>query len=105
MLFGMNPWAFVVLFAVLLTIGEFLSRRSVAAVVASLPPEERTLSSRRHAAVRVARFASYAVIVAGTVAYGLDSDLARGVLGVMFLVTAVGALLSVISLVSSRARK
>lgn len=102
----MNPWLFPALFAGLLAVGEFLSRRAVAAVVASLPPEERTLSPRRQAAVRVADVSWYAVILAATLAYyGLDSDLAGGLLSLMLFATAFGAGLSAISWVSSRRRK
>jgi FtsH-binding integral membrane protein len=105
MLFGMNPWVFFALFSLLLASGEFLSRKSVAATVALLSPEERTLSPRRQAAVRVAQISWYGVIVAATVAYWVGVDAAGDVLGVMFILTAVFALLNAISWLSNRQRR
>ncbi len=105
MLFGMNPWVFFALFAALLVIGEFFSRKVRGRNQAFLPPHERTLSPRRRAYVRAVLISYYAVIVAGSVAYWLGSDFAGYVLGVAFLAAAFGAVLGAVSWVGSRQRE
>jgi hypothetical protein len=51
----MNEWVFFALFALLLAVTEFVSRRATNVVAASLPSEERTLSPRRQLAARLAQ--------------------------------------------------
>jgi hypothetical protein len=43
----MNEWLLFALFALLLAVMEFVSRRAANAVAASMPPEERRLPPRR----------------------------------------------------------
>jgi len=105
MMSSVSTWVFFSLFAALLGVGEFLSRRAAEAVSASLPPDERTLSPWKRRAVAVAQIGWYAVIIAATIAYWLGSEFARDALGALFVLAAIGVLLSAVSWISSRGRR
>jgi FtsH-binding integral membrane protein len=98
----MNEWLFFALLALLLVVTEFAGRRMRAAMVESLPPEQRTLSPGQRLKVRLATLGWYAAVGSVTLAYWLGSEVARTMLGGLFVLTAALALVSVVGWFSSR---